>query len=295
MIYNTFKGVKISDLGFGSMNLPIINGDSSRIDEKKAAEMIDYAIGEGVNYFDTGWGYNNGNGAAFLGSALSAYPRESYLLAHKFPGYNPLNMKRAEDIFEKQLEDCKVDYFDFYLMHDVDDEVVDMYTHPDNPAVRYFIEQKKKGRIKHLGFSTYGSTKTIGKFIDTYGDDIEFCQIPLNYLAWASNNVKDKVELLKKRNIPIWVMDPMYKGKLARLSDERESVLNEMRPNDSVGGWALRFAMSVTSVKTIVYDMATLDQVKKSVEVFNDDKLLNGKESMILMSIAKDIIDGNTI
>ena len=90
-------------------------------------------------------------------------------------------------------------------------------------------------------------------------------------------------------------MDPMYKGKLARLSDERESVLNEMRPNDSVGGWALRFAMSVTSVKTIVYDMATLDQVKKSVEVFNDDKLLNGKESMILMSIAKDIIDGNTI
>lgn len=295
MIYNTFKGTKISDLGFGSMNLPIKNGDISQIDEKKAAAMIDYAIQEGINYFDTGWGYNNGNGAAFLGSALAAYPREQYLLAHKFPGYNPLNMGKAEEIFEKQLEDCKVDYFDFYLMHDVDDEVVDLYTHPNNPAVKYFIEQKKKGRIKHLGFSSYGSKETIEKFLDIYGDEIEFCQIPLNYMAWASNNVKDKVELLKKKDIPIWVMDPLYRGKLGRLSAERTDLLKSIRPNDSVSGWALRFAMSVTSVKTVVLDMNSLDQVKRSVKIFSDDELLNGKEGMVLMSIARDMINEYSI
>ena len=110
-------------------------------------------------------------------------------------------------------------------------------------------------------------------------------------MAWASNNVKDKVELLRKKDIPIWVMDPLYRGKLGRLSDERTDLLKSMRPNDSVSGWALRFAMSVTSVKTVVLDMNSLDQVKRSVKIFSDDELLNGKEGMVLMSIAKDIIN----
>ena len=117
MIYKDFKGMKLSQLGMGSMRLPVIGGDDSKIDESAAMEMVDYAIRNGINYFDTAWGYHGGNSETVMGKALSRYPRESFYLASKFPGYDLSNMDKVEEIFEKQLEKCRVGYFDFYLLH----------------------------------------------------------------------------------------------------------------------------------------------------------------------------------
>lgn len=119
MIYKDFQNLKLSSLGMGAMRLPVLNNDDSQIDYATTKEMVDYAIKKGINYFDTAWGYHAGQSEIAIGKALNQYPRESYFLATKFPGYDLNNMTKVEEIFEKQLEKCQVDYFDFYLFHNV--------------------------------------------------------------------------------------------------------------------------------------------------------------------------------
>ena len=127
MIYKDFQGLKLSALGLGTMRLPVIDGDDARIDEKATEEMVAYAMEHGVNYFDTAWGYHNGNSELVTGKMLSKYPRESFYLATKFPGYDLSNMDKVEEIFEKQLEKCGVEYFDFYLFHNVCELNINQY------------------------------------------------------------------------------------------------------------------------------------------------------------------------
>ena len=119
MIYKEYKGEHLSALGMGAMRLPTLDGDDARIDEAAAEAMVDRAMAAGVNYFDTAWGYHAGNSERVMGRALAKYPRASFYLADKFPGYDLANMDKVEAIFEKQLEKCRVDYFDFYLFHNV--------------------------------------------------------------------------------------------------------------------------------------------------------------------------------
>ena len=127
MIYRNFQEIKLSGLGMGAMRLPVIDGDDSRIDETKTQAMVDYAMEQGVNYYDTAWGYHDGHSETVMGKALSRYPRENYYLATKFPGYDLSNMDKVEEIFEKQLEKCGVEYFDFYLFHNVCEMNIDAY------------------------------------------------------------------------------------------------------------------------------------------------------------------------
>ena len=119
MIYRQFRDEKLSGLGFGCMRLPVIDGDDARIDEDAALDMIDYAMSRGINYFDTAWGYHEGNSKIVVGKGLSKYSRDQFYLADKFPGYDLSNMPKVKEIFEKQLMKCRVEYFDFYLVHNV--------------------------------------------------------------------------------------------------------------------------------------------------------------------------------
>ena len=193
MIYKDFKGKKLSALGFGCMRFPTIEGDGSKIDEAATAEMIDYAIKNGINYFDTAWGYHGGNSEIVVGKLLSKYPRDSYYLATKFPGYDLANMNKAEEIFERQLEKTGADYFDFYLFHNVCERNIDGFLNPEYKILDYLLEQKKKGRIRHLGFSAHGVYETMKRFLDAYGEHIEFCQIQLNWIDWELQGAKQKV------------------------------------------------------------------------------------------------------
>ena len=134
MIYREFQGEKLSALGMGAMRLPVVEADDARIDEAAAAAMVDYAMAHGVNYYDTAWGYHNGNSELVMGRALARYPRENYFLADKFPGYDLSNMDKVGAIFEKQLEKCAVEYFDFYLFHNV---LRDEHRRVPRPEVRH--------------------------------------------------------------------------------------------------------------------------------------------------------------
>ena len=145
MIYKKFKDLSLSALGLGTMRLPCINGDDSRIDEESAARMVSYAMDQGINYYDTAWGYHNGNSETVMGRILKSYPRDSFYLASKFPGYDLSNMTKVEEIFEKQLEKCQVDYFDFYLFHNVWEMNIDAYLDDEKYGVfSYLMKQKEK-------------------------------------------------------------------------------------------------------------------------------------------------------
>ncbi len=203
MIYQDFQDLHLSALGLGAMRLPVTDGDNAQIDFAAAEEMIDYAKENGINYFDTAWGYHGGNSELVVGKALGKYPRESFYLATKFPGYDLANMPKVKEIFEKQLEKCGVDYFDFYLFHNVCEMNIDAYLDEKYGIFEYLMEQKKNGRIRHLGFSAHGDYDVMKRFLEAYGDNMEFCQIQLNYIDWTFQDAKAKVELLDSYNIPV--------------------------------------------------------------------------------------------
>ena len=290
MLYHEFQGLELSALGMGAMRLPVIDGDDARVDENAVKEMVAYAIEHGVNYFDTVWGYHNGQSELALGRALAAYPRDSFYLADKFPGYDLSNMDKVEEIFEAQLEKCGVDYFDFYLFHNVCELNIDAYLDRSHRIYAYLTEQKKNGRIRHLGFSAHGSCEVIRRFLDAYGDAMEFAQIQLNYLDWDFQGAKDKVELLTAHGLPVWVMEPLRGGSLAKLAPEEEEKLRALRPDESMASWAFRFLQSVPEVTVILSGMSDLEQLKQNVETFSQDRPLSEAERAALLGIAGDMV-----
>jgi predicted aldo/keto reductase-like oxidoreductase len=287
MIYNNFKGLKLSALGFGTMRFPVFDGDLSKIDQEKVNEMFDYAIENGVNYFDTAWGYHMGQSEISVGKALARHPRESFFLATKFPGYDISNMGKAPEIFEKQLEKCQVEYFDFYLVHNVCEANIEYYLDPQYKTVEYLLEEKKKGRIKHLGFSTHASFENFKRFLDAYGEFMEFCQIQLNYIDYEFQDAKAKIEYLNKLGIPVWVMEPVRGGKLAILAESPSKELNEIRNGVGAVEMAFRFIQSIPEAVVTLSGMSNFEQVKDNIRIFSEQKPLNAEEMEKILSLGR--------
>lgn len=290
MMYRDFQDVKLSALGMGAMRLPVVDGDDSKIDEAAAFAMVDEAMARGVNYYDTAWGYHNGNSELVMGKALARHPREKFYLATKFPGYDLSNMGKVEEIFEKQLEKCHVEYFDFYLFHNVCEMNIDAYLDPKYGTYDYLLAQKKNGRIRHLGFSAHGDYDVMKRFLEAYGKDMEFCQIQLNYLDWDFQDAKRKVELLDQWNIPVWVMEPLRGGKLASLAPENEAKLKALRPDEGIPAWAFRYLQSIPSVVVTLSGMSNMEQMKENIATFETDKPLNETELETLHAIAQGMV-----
>jgi predicted aldo/keto reductase-like oxidoreductase len=290
MIYRSYKNLQLSALGMGAMRLPTINGNDAVIDENATTEMVKYAFNHGVNYYDTAWGYHNGNSELVMGKILSEYPRDTFYLATKFPGYDLSNMPKVKEIFEKQLKKLRVDYFDFYLFHNVCEMNIDAYLNPKFGIYEYLIEQKKNGRIKHLGFSAHGSVEVMKRFLDAYGKDMEFCQIQLNWLDWNFQDAKAKVALLNEHHIPIWVMEPLRGGKLTQLPEAAVSQLKELRPDETIPAWSFRFLQSIPGVTMILSGMSNAEQMKQNIATFENDKPLNEKEKNTLLTIADTLL-----
>ena len=296
MIYRDFQGMRLSALGFGAMRLPVIDGDDGRIDEAAAMQMVDTAMKNGVNYYDTAWGYHDGKSELVIGKALSRYPRDSFYLATKFPGYDSSNWGKVEEIFERQLEKLGVEYFDFYLFHNVCEINIDAYLDDEKYGIySYLLEQKRLGRIRHLGFSCHGAMDVLERFLQAYGKEMEFCQLQINYLDWTFQNAKGKIDLLNKWNIPVWVMEPLRGGKLAHLTEEHEKALRTLRPEEEIPAWAFRFLQSIPSVTVILSGMSNEEQLEKNLKTFAEEKKLSEKEMKTLLAVADDMLSVGTV
>ena len=288
MIRVDFNGSSLPLLGFGCMRFPTLpGGTTADIDVELTEKMIRYGMEHGVNYFDTAYPYHNGQSETVLGNILSKFPRDSFYLADKFPGHQISKNYDPKEVFEHQLKKCQTEYFDFYLLHNVFENSLPVYTDPKWGIMDYFIEQKKQGRIRHLGFSSHGSIEVMGKFLDLYGEHLEFCQIQLNYLDWTLQNAKEKVEFLRERGVAIWVMEPVRGGKLARLSEKSREKLSALRPDHSPAAWAFRFLQDIPGVKMILSGMSDFDQVKENVATFEEKAPLNEEETKLLLDIAE--------
>lgn len=290
MIYRKFQDKKLSLLGFGTMRLPL-NPDGS-IDEAQVRQMTRYAMEHGVNYFDTAYPYHNGNSERVIGRVLKDYPRDSYYLADKYPGHQILSGGyNPAEIFEEQLRKCGVEYFDFYLLHNVYEKSMETYLDPRWGIIDYFKEQKRLGRIRHLGFSTHAQTEALERFLNQCGEDMEFCQIQLNYLDWTLQDAKGKYELLAKHHIPVWVMEPVRGGKLAALGAAGEAKLKALRPEESTAAWGFRFLQGLPNVTMVLSGMSNMEQMADNVKTFSQEKPLSKEETSLLLEIAEGMKD----
>ncbi len=285
MIYKEFQGLRLSALGMGAMRLPV-DAESGKVDKDAVRDMIAYALDKGVNYYDTAWGYHNGESETVLGEVLRAYPRERFYLATKFPGYDLNNMDKVEEIFEAQLKKCQVEYFDFYLIHNVCELNVDAYLDPQYGILAYLLRQKQNGRIRHLGFSTHGTLDTIRRFLSVYGEHMEFCQIQLNWLDWTMQNAKGQVALLEEYGLPVWVMEPVRGGKLASLEAPHEATLKAVRPQATVVEWAFRFLQTIPSVVVTLSGMSNAAQLRENIATFEREEPLTADETKTLLAVA---------
>lgn len=293
MIYKDFKDLKLSALGMGAMRLPTLEGDDARIDTAATQEMVDYAMAHGINYFDTAWGYHSGNSELVMGEALKKHPRDSFYLATKFPGYDLGNMPKVKEIFPEQLKKLRVDYFDFYLMHNVNEVNIDAYLKEEEYGIySYLLEQKKAGKIRHLGFSAHGSVEVMRRFLEAYHEGMEFCQIQLNYVDWTLQDAKAKMELLKEYNLPVWVMEPVRGGRLAGLSEKDAEALAALRPEEKPVAWAFRFLQSLPEVVVTLSGMSNMEQLKENIEIWGEEKPLSDQETDSLLHMAAGMMDG---
>ena len=214
-----------SILGFGTMRLPKLYPDKADIDYEKGEKMIDYAYAHGVNYFDTAYPYHEQMSEAFIGHALKKYPRDSFYLADKLPGWLVNTREDVDRIFEQQLDRCQVDYFDFYLCHALNKEAFKTYEKLD--IYDMLAQRKADGQIRHLGFSFHDTPEALEYIIDKYPWD--FVQIQLNYLDWERQDAKRQYEICQSRGIPCVIMEPVRGGTLATLSEESAAVLKKGR------------------------------------------------------------------
>lgn len=260
-----FHNLHLSTLGMGNMRLPQ-KGEASNapIDWEASAEIIDYALEHGVNYFDTAWVYNNGESERCLGAALKrhAADRDKFYIADKF------NIDATTDyemVFEEQLRRLQTDYIDFYLIHCLMDSNIDKYI--ESGAIEYFLEQKRKGRIRYLGFSSHSSVETLRRFADL--QEWDFAQLQINYYDWRYSETAKEYRILEERNIPCMVMEPVRGGKLATLPDKAEQMLKAAHPDWSMAAWAMRFVQSLPNVMVVLSGMSNMEQIEDNVKTFS--------------------------
>lgn len=273
-------GYDVSLLGFGCMRMPTVDGDDGKIDYDAAAAAIYYAYKNGVNYFDTAYGYHSGQSELFIGKALSRYPRESFYLADKLPAWVLKEKEDVERVFNEQLQKCGVEYFDFYLEHNLTQENYDKLE--DFGAYEFLDEMKRQGKIRRLGFSFHGDIPTLERILADH--EWDFAQIQYNYLDCVNSNAQKEYDIIASKGIPCIIMEPVRGGALANLCDEANDILKGVRPDSSIASWAIRFAASQPNVLTVLSGMSNMEQVEDNIATMSNFEPLDEQDSKAIDS-----------
>ena len=275
-------------LGFGLMRLPENDG---KIDIDHVCRMVDKYMEAGLNYFDTAYVYHGGKSEVAAREALvKRYPRDSFMIATKLPAWEMHDKSDVDRIFNEQLTRAGVDYFDFYLLHSIEEgNNYDTYVKYD--CFNWGVQKKAEGKIKHFGFSFHGSPELLEKIVDEH-PEVEFVQIQLNYLDRTNPVVRsgELYDILQKRGIPIIVMEPVRGGMLANMPPEIEKMFKEMRPDRSVASWALRFVGSLDGVMTILSGMSNEDQMDDNLKTFTDFESLSQEEMALVDKVTQKLL-----
>lgn len=280
-------------LGFGLMRLPRLDpNDEGSIDLEQTKQMVDTFLQRGFTYFDTAWMYCAFKSENAVKEALtSRHPRESYTLATKLHAAYIHSLDDRDAIFNTQREKTGVEYFDYYLLHDVGAEHYEIYKKYD--CFAWIAEKKRQGLIKHMGFSFHDTAEVLDKIL-TEHPEMEFVQLQVNYLDWDSEGVQSRkcYEVATKHGKPVIVMEPVKGGTLAKLPAAAEALLRQADPGASIPSWAVRFAASLPNVKMALSGMSSTEQLLDNTGYMQDFAPLTQQEQAVIAQ-AVDIINAS--
>lgn len=278
-----------SKLGFGCMRLPV--GDDGKIERNEAFQMVDYAMANGINYFDTAWPYHSGESELFIGEALKKYDRESFWLVSKMPVFVLDKKEQVPEIFEKQLEKCQVEYFDNYLVHSLNHNTWKKAL--EYGVVEYLQKQKELGRIRHLGFSFHDSAE----YLDEIASYIQwdFVQLQLNYYDMAKGDAKLLIATAKKYNLPIVVMEPVRGGFLAKCVPDAIEKIESAYGKDKAAALAISYAMALPAVKVVLSGMSNMQQLKDNIKTAQNPIKIDDKAKNVIKAVMEDISAYKTV
>lgn len=298
-------GKQVSILGYGCMRWPTVSKDSARdsseeIDQEMVNELVDYALAHGVNYFDTSPAYCKGRSEHATGIALKRHPRDTYFIATKLSNFAPDTWSREASLamYRNSFEELQVDYIDYMLLHGVGmgngmEEYEARYV--NNGVLDFLLEERRAGRIRHLGFSYHGDIKVFDHLLSRHDEyQWDFVQIQLNYLDWEhakeinerNTNAEYLYSELAKRNIPAIIMEPLLGGRLSKVHDHIVGRLKQSEPNRSVASWAFRFAGSFPGVLTVLSGMTYMEHLQDNIRSFAPLKPLTEEENQFLFKTA---------
>lgn len=274
-------------LGFGLMRLPLINEEEKEVDIKTFQKLVDYYMHKGYNYFDTAYTYLNGNSEKAVKEVLvDKYPRKSFFLASKLPIFNLEKEADMEEIFNEQLERCGVEYFDFYLVHNVSTKHIDKFTKID--AFQFLKEKKNEGKIKHIGISCHDTSEFLENILIKH-PEIEFVQLQINYLDWTDNIIQSKeiYDVACKYDKPVIVMEGLKGGALINIPQEAKKILTDYNKSNSIVSWSFRFNLSLDNILVILSGINNMEHLIEDIKIFETFTPLNKEEYNVLDEVAK--------
>ena len=281
------------ELGLGMMRLPLLDEDNEQsIDLNEVNEMVDFFMKNGFNIFDTAYIYHEGISEDILRKCVvERYSRDSFKISNKLPLFNITEESQVEPLFEEQLEKCGVDYFDYYLLHNVSGFTETAWKNVD--LFSFICQKKEEGYIKHIGLSTHGNAEFLEELLVMH-PEIEFVLLQINYLDWEDEGIESRKcwEVARKYNKKIMIMEPFKGGFLADVPDEAQKLMKEYNPDKSVVSWAMRFAANLEDVEVVFTGASNLKQLKQNITEFKNADPLNNQELEILNEVS-DIINRN--
>jgi hypothetical protein len=294
------SGERISLLGFGMMRLPN--------NQEEVNKMVDYAIEHGVNYFDTAPVYMGGQSEVLMGNALSRHPRNKYYVATKMSNQRGGSLDDAKRMYHTSFEKLRVDYLDYYLLHSIGGGGMESLNRRffDNGLLDFLLNERKEGRIRHLGFSYHGDVRVFDYLLDHQEEyHWDFCQIQMNFLDWRHASLRGgrrtdaDAEYLynkcEKAGVQCVIMEPLRGGAFGRMAKELSDQLAAVHPNDSTARWAFRWVGSYPNILTTLSGMNRMDHVIENIETFSPLKPCTEEENALLASIADQMAGFPTI
>lgn len=283
----------MTELGMGMMRLPLLDeNDQTSIDYEQVNKMVDTYMESGYNYFDTAFVYHETLAeSAFKKTVVDRYPRESFKIATKLPLFIINEESQLEPIFKQQLDNCGIDYFDYYMLHNVSGFTENAWKNVD---LYSFIENKKdNGQIKNIGISTHGDAEFLEEILFEH-PELDFVLLQINYLDWEDEGIEARKcwEVARKYNKQIIIMEPYKGGFLADVPEEAEKLMKEYNPDKSVVSWAMRFVANLDDIDVILTGASTLEQMEDNINEFKNAEPLNDEELKILEEVSE-IINSN--
>ena len=292
---NSSSGDKVSILGYGCMRWPMAKDENNKdiIDQEATNALVDYAIANGVNYFDTSPVYIQGLSEKATGEALKRHPRESYFIATKLSNFSNWTRENSMLMYKKSFENLQTDYIDYYLLHSLSGMETLKKRYLDNGMLDFLLEERKAGRIRNLGFSFHGDQKGWDELMATHETyHWDFVQIQLNYMDWRhaggrNTNAEYLQQELDKRGIQSVIMEPLLGGRLSKVPQHIADRLKERNPQGSVASWAFRFAGTHKGVLCVLSGMTYMEHLQDNVKTYSPLQTLNEAELKFLDETAE--------